>query len=56
MHSGLDTCKGGRQELVLSGKIIYHRDRDGDDRLVSRDIRGWWVAGAISERATEITT
>ena len=29
---------------------------DGDDRLVSRDICSWWVAGAISKRAIGITT
>ena len=56
VHSALDKCKGGRQELVLSGNIIYHRDRDGAKRLVSWDIRGWWVARAISEKATWITT
>ena len=55
MHSMLDTCKGGRQELVYYGMIVNHRDRDEDDRLVSRDVRGRWVAGGNSRRATEIT-
>ena len=56
MHSRLDTCKGRRQELVHYGKIIYNRDRDEDDRLVSQDIWGWWVAKDISESATGIIT
>ena len=47
VHFGLGTSKGGRQELVHSGKIIYHRDRDEDGRLVSWDVRGWWVARGI---------
>ena len=42
--------------LVISGRTIYHRDRDGDDRLESRDACGWWVARGNSKRATEITT
>ena len=37
--SGLITCQGGRQKLMYSGRIIYHRARDEDDRLVSRDVR-----------------
>ena len=49
-------AKGGRKKLVYSGRIIYHRDRDEDDRLVSQDVRGWWVVGGISGRATRITT
>ena len=53
---GLNICKSGRQELVYSERLIYHRGRDGDDRLVSRDVHGWWVAGGIFGRATEITT
>ena len=56
MHSMLDSCKGGRQEYVHSRVTIYHQDRDGDDILVSRDVRGWWVARGISERAARITT
>ena len=40
VHSVLDTCRGGRHELVHSGRTIYHRDRDGDDILKSQDIRG----------------
>ena len=56
MHSGLDTFKGGRQILVHSGKIIYYRDIDENDRLVSRDICGWWVARGNYERATRIAT
>ena len=55
-NSGLNICKGGRQILVYFRKIIYHRDRDGNDRLVSRDVRGWWVARGISRKATGITT
>ena len=47
MHSRFDTCKGGRYELVHFGKIIYHRDRDEDDILVSQDVSGWWVAKGI---------
>ena len=42
-----DTCKGGIHELMYSGRIIYHRGRDEDDRLVSRDIRGWWITRGI---------
>ena len=56
VHSVLNTCKRGRQELVHSGRTIYHQDRDGDDRLESRDVRGWWVAKGNFGRATEITT
>ena len=56
VHSVLDTCKSGRQELMHSRRTIYHRDRDGDDRLVSQDVCGWWVARGIFERATEIIT
>ena len=29
-NSGSDACKGGRQELMHSEKIIYHCDGDGD--------------------------
>ena len=36
-----NTCKGGRQELEHSGKIIYHRGRDGDDKLASQSVSGW---------------
>ena len=45
VHSVLDTCRGGRQKLVHSEGTMYHRDRDGDNRLVSRDVCGWWLAG-----------
>ena len=30
-----NTCEGRRQELAYSGRSIYHRGRDEDDRLVS---------------------
>ena len=56
MYSVLDSCKGGRQEHMHSRGTIYHQDRGGDDRLVFRDVRGWWVARGISGRATKITT
>ena len=56
VHIGSNTCKGERQELVHYGRIIYHQDRDGDDRLVSQDVRGWWVTRGISRRAIGITT
>ena len=56
VHSVLDTCRGGRQELVHSGEIIYHRDRDGVDRVVSRDVHGWWATRGNYRRATKITT
>ena len=29
---------GGRQEFLYSVRIIYHRDRDRDEKLVSRDV------------------
>ena len=51
-----NTWKGGRNELVHSGRIVYHRDRDEDDRLASQDVNSWWVARGISRRATRITT
>ena len=50
------TCKGGRQKIEHSERIVFHPSRDGDDRLVSQDVSGWWVAGAIFRRATGITT
>ena len=37
--SGPNICKYGKQKLMYFGMIIYHRDRDEDDRLVSRDVR-----------------
>ena len=40
---------------MYSGRIIYLRDRDEDDKLVSRDVRGWWVAGGISRRVIWVT-
>ena len=52
---GPNTCSSGRQIPVHSGRIIYHRDRVGDDRLVSWDVCGWWVARGISRRATRMT-
>ena len=55
-NSGLNTCKGGRQELVHSERIIYHQGKDRDGGLESWDVRGWWVAEGISGRATGITT
>ena len=48
---GSDTCKGGKQELVHSRKIIYYRDRDKNDRLVSQDVCGWWVARGIFQES-----
>ena len=35
--SGPKICKGGRQELMYSRRVIYHYGRDEDDRLVSQD-------------------
>ena len=49
-------AKVGGHELVLYKRIIHHWGRDGDDRLVPRDIRGWGVAGDNFRRATEITS
>ena len=42
---GLDTCKGGRQKLVHSGRIIYHRDRWGWQTSISRCL---WLVGSWS--------
>ena len=42
--------------LVISGRTIYHGDRDGDDILESRDVCGSWVAGGYFRIATDITT
>ena len=39
---------------ILGG--LFTINRDEDDKLVSRDIFGWWVAGGISRRATGIIT
>ena len=39
---------------ILGG--LFTIEIDGDDRIVSRDVCGWWVAEAISGRATRITT
>ena len=50
-----NTCKGGRQELEHSGKIIYHWGRDEDDKLASQSVSGWWVVGGTSKKATGIT-
>ena len=55
-NSGPNTCKARRQDLAHSGRISYHRGIDGDDILVSRGVRGWWVVRGISGRATWITT
>ena len=55
-YSELNTCKGGRQELMHSRRIIYHHNSDKEDRLVPRDVHGWWVAWDISRKATGITT
>ena len=41
---------------MRSGKIGYHRGRDGDDKLASQDVSSWRVVGGISERAIGITT
>ena len=46
----------GDRNLCILGGTIHHRDKDGDDRLESRDVHGWWVAGGNFERATRITT
>ena len=45
---------GDRNLYILGG--LFTIEIDGDDRLVSQDVCGWWVAGAISGRATKITT
>ena len=49
-------CKGGRQELKHSGRIVYHLGRDGDEKLVFQDISCWWVFGDVSGRVTGVTT
>ena len=43
-----------RNLFILRG--LFNIEIDGDDRLVSRDVCGWWVAGAIFVRASGITT
>ena len=43
--SGPNTCKGGRQKLVHSGRIIYHRDRWGWQTSISRCL---WLVGSWS--------
>ena len=45
---------GYRNLCTLGGLSTIEIDEN--DKLVSWDVCGWWVARAISERATEITT
>ena len=45
---------GDRNLYILGGLITI--EIDGDNEIVSRDVCGWWVAKAISRRATRITT
>ena len=45
---------GDRNLCILGGLITIEIDRD--DRLVSRDVCGWWLARDISGIATGITT
>ena len=45
---------GDRNLWILEGLLTI--EIDGDDALVSRAVCGWWVVGAISGRATGITT
>ena len=47
-------AKVGDKNLCILGGLITI-EIDGDDRLVSQDVCGWWVARAISGRATRIT-
>ena len=56
VHSLLYTYRGGRHEVVYYGGISYHRDKDWDGILESRDVRGWWATRGNFGRATEITT
>ena len=37
---------GDRNLCILGG--LFTIEIDGDDRLISRDVFDWWVAGAIS--------
>ena len=41
-------AKVGDRNSMYFGRIIYHRGRDGDDKLASQDVNGGWVAGGIS--------
>ena len=44
------------KNLCNSEGTIFHRDKDWDDKLVSRDVHRWWVAEGNFGRATRITT
>ena len=48
-------AKVGDMNLYILGGL-YTIESDRDDRLVYRDVRGWWVTEGISGKATEITT
>ena len=39
---------------ILGG--LFSIKSDGDDRLTSQDIRGWWVTRGIFRRTTGITS
>ena len=51
----LNGCKVKKQKLEHSRRIVYHRDRDVDDRLISRDVNGWCIVEDIPREATRIT-
>ena len=50
----MHTKAGDKNLCILGG--LFTVESDGVDRLVSQDVRGWWVARGIFGRATGITT
>ena len=45
---------GDRNLCILEG--LFTIEIDGDDKLVSQNVRDWWVTRDIFGRATRITT